>query len=150
MDVAQRNAQAIVDFLKTQPLVKKLYHLAVERARGDADVISPPCQFRDNVGIFCNHHARHHVRDAGAISVVDNTFLSPALQNPLALGADLVLHSCTKDADVISPPCQFRDNVGIFCNHHARHHVRMAVQIRQLPAVARHPHAVAAHGRGAA
>ncbi|AUX74228.1 cystathionine gamma-synthase [Erwinia pyrifoliae] len=33
---------------------------------------------------------------AGAISVVDNTFLSPALQNPLALGADLVIHSCTK------------------------------------------------------
>ena len=28
-------------------------------------------------------------REAGAISVVDNTFLSPALQNPLALGADL-------------------------------------------------------------
>lgn len=35
-------------------------------------------------------------KDVGAISVVDNTFLSPALQNPLALGADLVLHSCTK------------------------------------------------------
>ncbi|WP_350261276.1 cystathionine gamma-synthase [Pantoea sp. BJ2] len=35
-------------------------------------------------------------REAGAISVVDNTFLSPALQNPLALGADLVVHSCTK------------------------------------------------------
>lgn len=35
-------------------------------------------------------------RCVGAISVVDNTFLSPALQNPLALGADLVLHSCTK------------------------------------------------------
>jgi cystathionine gamma-synthase len=32
----------------------------------------------------------------GAITVVDNTFLSPALQNPLALGADLVVHSCTK------------------------------------------------------
>ena len=30
------------------------------------------------------------------LRVVDNTFLSPALQNPLALGADLVLHSCTK------------------------------------------------------
>jgi cystathionine gamma-synthase len=27
---------------------------------------------------------------------VDNTFLSPALQNPLALGADLVVHSTTK------------------------------------------------------
>nr|WP_113865690.1 cystathionine gamma-synthase [Brenneria salicis]NMN93195.1 cystathionine gamma-synthase [Brenneria salicis ATCC 15712 = DSM 30166]RBP64056.1 cystathionine gamma-synthase [Brenneria salicis ATCC 15712 = DSM 30166]RLM31088.1 cystathionine gamma-synthase [Brenneria salicis ATCC 15712 = DSM 30166] len=36
------------------------------------------------------------VRAAGAISVVDNTFLSPALQQPLALGADLVIHSCTK------------------------------------------------------
>ncbi|ORM54439.1 cystathionine gamma-synthase [Pantoea conspicua] len=35
-------------------------------------------------------------REAGAISVVDNTFMSPALQNPLALGADLVIHSCTK------------------------------------------------------
>ncbi|SFO53125.1 cystathionine gamma-synthase [Candidatus Pantoea varia] len=35
-------------------------------------------------------------RAAGAISVVDNTFMSPALQNPLALGADLVIHSCTK------------------------------------------------------
>lgn len=30
------------------------------------------------------------------MSVVDNTFLSPALQRPLALGADLVVHSCTK------------------------------------------------------
>ena len=27
---------------------------------------------------------------------VDNTFLSPALQSPLALGADIVMHSTTK------------------------------------------------------
>jgi len=32
----------------------------------------------------------------GALTVVDNTFLSPALQRPLALGADLVVHSTTK------------------------------------------------------
>ena len=32
----------------------------------------------------------------GALSVVDNTFLSPALQQPLTLGADLVVHSTTK------------------------------------------------------
>ncbi len=32
----------------------------------------------------------------GAQVVVDNTFLSPALQRPLALGADLVVHSTTK------------------------------------------------------
>ncbi|MGR7922939.1 cystathionine gamma-synthase [Zobellella denitrificans] len=35
-------------------------------------------------------------KDIGALSVVDNTFLSPALQQPLALGADLVVHSTTK------------------------------------------------------
>jgi len=32
----------------------------------------------------------------GALVVADNTFLSPAWQQPLALGADLVLHSTTK------------------------------------------------------
>jgi cystathionine gamma-synthase len=34
--------------------------------------------------------------DAGALVVVDNTFASPYLQQPLALGADVVLHSTTK------------------------------------------------------
>ncbi len=33
---------------------------------------------------------------AGAMVVVDNTFASPILQQPLALGADLVVHSSTK------------------------------------------------------
>lgn len=32
----------------------------------------------------------------GALVAVDNTFLSPALQRPLSLGADLVVHSTTK------------------------------------------------------
>jgi len=35
-------------------------------------------------------------RKHGAHSVVDNTFLSPYFQNPLALGADIVVHSTTK------------------------------------------------------
>lgn len=35
-------------------------------------------------------------RAAGARVAVDNTFLSPALQKPLSLGADYVLHSTTK------------------------------------------------------
>jgi cystathionine gamma-synthase len=35
-------------------------------------------------------------RDAGARLVVDNTFASPALQQPLGLGADVVVHSTTK------------------------------------------------------
>jgi len=33
---------------------------------------------------------------AGALVVVDNTFATPALQQPLALGADVVVHSTTK------------------------------------------------------
>ena len=42
----------------------------------------------------------------GALAVVDNTFASPYLQNPLALGADIVTHSATKyiagHSDVVS------------------------------------------------
>jgi cystathionine beta-lyase/cystathionine gamma-synthase len=34
--------------------------------------------------------------EAGAMVVVDNTFASPYLQQPLSLGADVVLHSTTK------------------------------------------------------
>ena len=32
----------------------------------------------------------------GAVLIVDNTFLSPYFQNPIALGADIVIHSGTK------------------------------------------------------
>ncbi len=35
-------------------------------------------------------------RAVGARTAVDNTFLSPALQRPIALGADFVIHSTTK------------------------------------------------------
>jgi methionine-gamma-lyase len=35
-------------------------------------------------------------RANGALLVVDNTFASPYLQRPLDLGADIVVHSCTK------------------------------------------------------
>ena len=35
-------------------------------------------------------------RARGLISVVDNTFLTPCLQRPLVLGADIVVHSTTK------------------------------------------------------
>jgi cystathionine gamma-synthase len=34
--------------------------------------------------------------ESGALVVVDNTFASPYLQNPLAFGADVVVHSTTK------------------------------------------------------
>jgi len=39
------------------------------------------------------------------IMVVDNTFCSPVFQNPLVLGADVVLHSLTKVCDFLQVNC---------------------------------------------
>ncbi|MDT8321864.1 MAG: cystathionine gamma-synthase, partial [Xanthomonadales bacterium] len=54
--------------------------------------------------------AAHRV---GALVVVDNTFLSPAGQQPFALGADIVLHSTTKyingHSDVVGGAVLARD-----------------------------------------
>ena len=51
--------------------------------------------------------------DAGALLVVDNTFASPYLQQPLLLGADVVVHSTTKylggHSDVIGGALVARD-----------------------------------------
>jgi cystathionine beta-lyase/cystathionine gamma-synthase len=44
-------------------------------------------------------HAANLARSSGALLVVDNTLLSPALQRPFDLGADVVLHSTTKFID---------------------------------------------------
>jgi O-succinylhomoserine sulfhydrylase len=38
-------------------------------------------------------------KQAGAVLAVDNVFCTPALQRPLELGADLVIHSATKHLD---------------------------------------------------
>ncbi|MDR0710096.1 MAG: PLP-dependent aspartate aminotransferase family protein [Spirochaetaceae bacterium] len=45
-------------------------------------------------------------REKGLLSIVDNTFMTPYLQRPIELGADIVIHSATKflggHSDVIS------------------------------------------------
>jgi cystathionine gamma-synthase len=50
---------------------------------------------------------------AGAVLVVDNTFASPYLQQPLALGADVAVHSTTKylggHSDVVGGFCATND-----------------------------------------
>jgi cystathionine gamma-synthase len=52
-------------------------------------------------------------RDAGATLVVDNTFASPYLQQPITLGADIVVHSTTKylggHSDVVGGALVVRD-----------------------------------------
>ncbi|WP_243075898.1 cystathionine gamma-synthase [Microbacterium sp. SS28] len=51
---------------------------------------NPLLKITDIVGLARLGH------EAGALVVVDNTFASPALQQPLSLGADVVVHSATK------------------------------------------------------
>ncbi|WP_375386342.1 cystathionine gamma-synthase [uncultured Microbacterium sp.] len=51
---------------------------------------NPLLRITDIAGLAALGHA------AGALVVVDNTFASPALQQPLSLGADVVVHSTTK------------------------------------------------------
>ncbi|MDP8946878.1 MAG: aminotransferase class I/II-fold pyridoxal phosphate-dependent enzyme [Actinomycetota bacterium] len=66
-------------------------------------------------------------RAAGALAVVDNTFATPVNQNPLDLGADLVIHSATKylgghsdltggavvgSAELLAPIWTWRKNLG--------------------------------------
>jgi cystathionine beta-lyase len=45
-------------------------------------------------------------KEAGALTIVDNTFMTPLLQRPIELGADVVVHSATKflggHSDVLS------------------------------------------------
>ena len=69
---------------------------------------NPTLKIADIEAISCLAHA------AGALVVVDNTFASPALQRPLTLGADIVLHSATKylagHSDVIAGLIVVQDN----------------------------------------
>ena len=51
---------------------------------------NPTCKIVDIARLAAKAH------DVGATVVVDNTFATPVNQNPLALGADLVVHSATK------------------------------------------------------
>lgn len=53
-------------------------------------------------------------KEKGVRLVIDNTFMSPALQNPLSLGADVVMHSITKyiggHSDVVAGCLVFNDS----------------------------------------
>src|SRR5690606_5711811 len=53
-------------------------------------------------------------KKVGALSVVDNTFMSPYFQNPITLGADIVVHSMTKfingHSDVVGGAMMFNSD----------------------------------------
>ena len=65
-------------------------------------------------------------KKAGAATLVDNTFATPALQRPLDLGADVALHSATKyfggHSDVQGGALVFRKQDDLFAKvSHVRH-----------------------------
>jgi len=70
--------------------------VSLESALGAGDLVwletpkNPTCTLQD----IAAHAAR--ARAAGARLVVDSTFATPVLQRPLALGADVVMHSASK------------------------------------------------------
>ncbi len=67
----------------------------------------------------------------GALLVCDNTFASPVLQQPLALGADIVMHSTTKyfggHSDVLGGALAFRRDDDFFKAVAHRLHITGAV-----------------------
>lgn len=73
-------------------------------------------------------------RAAGAVVIVDNTFATPVNQNPLGLGADLVLHSATKflggHADALG---------GIVCG--SKDLIRQVYHFREITGDTLHPSA---------
>jgi cystathionine gamma-synthase len=107
-------------------------------------------------------HLAKSAHDAGAIVVMDNTFATPINQQPLTLGADLVIHSATKflgghaDAlggavcgpkDVIKKIYHFREINGAALDPMAAYlllrgmktlHLRVARQNESALAIARH------------
>ena len=66
-------------------------------------------------------------REAGAITIADNTFCSPYLQRPMELGVDVVMHSTTKylngHSDVVG---------GCLVTRHEEHAPRMAYIVNAL------------------
>jgi cystathionine gamma-synthase len=87
LELRGRLTTALVDITDTA---------AVAEACEDAALVwfesptNPALEVADVPAVIAAAHA------AGARVVVDNTFLTPLLQRPLELGADLVLHSATK------------------------------------------------------
>ncbi|MCC6595442.1 MAG: cystathionine gamma-synthase [Rhodanobacteraceae bacterium] len=91
LDAWAKKARFSVDFVDLTDPVRLAIALAEQPALVWVETPSNPL-----LRITDIRHVAQAAHAAGALCVVDNTFLSPALQQPLALGADVVVHSTTK------------------------------------------------------
>jgi cystathionine gamma-synthase len=87
LELRGRLTTALVDVTDTDEVVAACEDAALVWFESPTN---PALEVADAPAIIAAAH------DAGARVVVDNTFLTPLLQKPLELGADLVLHSATK------------------------------------------------------
>jgi cystathionine beta-lyase/cystathionine gamma-synthase len=89
-----RTDRCRVDFVDTSDL--GLLRAALERP---ADLVIAETPSNPTLAITDIEAASKAAHGAGALLCVDNTFLTPLGQQPLAHGADVVLHSTTKYVD---------------------------------------------------
>ncbi len=76
-----RNSESVEDLLSEEPSIAVVY----------VETPSNPTLRCTDISYLAD--LAHHY---GALLVVDNTFATPVIQQPLALGADVVIHSTTK------------------------------------------------------
>lgn len=117
LDALRKRGLAEVDFVDTSSSAgNDLGALDAALAKGPRLVLletpsNPLLRITDLAEICRRVRACEASRDA--VIAVDNTFLSPALQTPLSLGADLVIHSTTKylngHSDVVGGAVVARD-----------------------------------------
>ena len=103
-----RTGRAIVDFLDMTDAAALARALARRpRVVWIESPSNPLLRITDIAAVSAAAH------EAGALVAVDNTFLSPGWQQPIALGADLVVHSTTKyingHSDVVGGAVVSRD-----------------------------------------
>lgn len=72
-------------------------HQAIEAAIGEGcDVLYLETPTNPTLKVLDLERLIRAAHGVGAVTIVDNTFATPINQNPIALGADLVIHSATK------------------------------------------------------
>ena len=99
-----------------------------------------------DIAAICAIAKRH-----GQTTIVDNTFLSPVFQQPLALGADFVVHSTTKylngHSDVVGGAIVSRTaEDAVQGRRHGQRPRHLLLAVRRLAGPARHPHPALPHG----
>jgi methionine-gamma-lyase len=80
----------LADFTDPEALAQEL------AAKGKVKIVYFETPANPNLRVIDIARVASLAKSAGALTIVDNTFATPVLQNPLRLGADLVVHSATK------------------------------------------------------